>query len=108
MKDAVGARQDSAGPRVLATERLTPGHWYRLRLVIPANSQKGRLFALDLTAGEKEFRALTFAGGAREGVLTRGETWAPDLPSLDALVLRLGGGAQAANIVLQNARGQAD
>jgi len=102
VKDAIGTRQDSAGPRVLATERLTPGHWVRLRLVIPANSQRGRLLALDLMAGEKEFRALTFAGGARGAVLTRGGKWAPELGNLDALVLRLGGGAQCANIVVQN------
>lgn len=101
-KDAVGVRQDAAGPRVLATERLRVGHWYRLRLLISANTQECLLFGKDLTAGEKEFRPLTFANGVREADLTQGDKWMPDLASLDALVLRLGGSAQAANIVLQN------
>jgi len=101
--DAVGVRRDSAGPRVLADERLTPGHWYRLRLVVPAGSQSGTLSARDLTAGERDFRTLTFADGAAAADLTVGETWTPDLPSLDTLVLRLGDGAQAANIKLENA-----
>jgi hypothetical protein len=79
-----------------------PGHWYRLRLVVPANTQQGRLFAQDLTAGEKEFRPLAFAEGAPEADLTAVDAWTPDLPSLDALVLRLGGGAQATNIALRN------
>jgi hypothetical protein len=37
--DTVGARRDSAGPRVLAKDSLTPGHWYRLQLLIPAGTR---------------------------------------------------------------------
>jgi len=107
-KDLVGVRQDSAGPRVLARERLTPGHWYRLQLVVPAHTQKGPLFVRDLTAGEKEFRPLTFADGALEADLTVGDTWRPDPASLDTLVLRLGGGAQVARLALRNPEEQAD
>ena len=101
-KDAVGIRRDSCGPRVLTTEHLPPGHWVRLRLVIPANRRTGRLFLRDLTAGEKEFRRLTFANGAEEVDLTRADTWAPGLPGLDALVLRLGAGARAGNLWIEN------
>jgi hypothetical protein len=100
--EALGVRQDRAGPRVLAQERLTPGHWVRLRLIVPAHRQEGRLFIQDLTAGEAAFHPLTFAGGAAEADLTRGDAWDPDLSSLDTLVLRLGGGAQAAHIALRN------
>jgi len=57
---------------------------------------------MKVTAGEKEFRTLTFVGAADETDLTRGGKWAPDFPSLDALILRLGDGAQATNISLSN------
>ncbi|HXG23221.1 MAG TPA: right-handed parallel beta-helix repeat-containing protein [Chthonomonadales bacterium] len=100
--DAVGVRQDSAGPRVLCTERLMPGHWYRIRLIIPANSRKGHLYIYDLTTSEKQFRRLPFANGATEATLTRGENWSPAWTELDTLVLRLGGGAQVGNIALLN------
>ena len=100
--DAVGTRQDSAGPRALCTERLMPGHWYRVRLVIPANSLAGRILLRDLSAGEAELRPLTFAQGGVEAKLARGDKWAPAWGDLDTLVLRLGGGAQAANILLRN------
>ncbi|MEI6499974.1 MAG: right-handed parallel beta-helix repeat-containing protein, partial [Armatimonadota bacterium] len=96
--DEVGMRQDAAGPRVLAAERLTPGHWYRLRLVIPAGTQQARMAVRDLTAGETEFRPLTFAGGATEADITAAEAWSPPLADLDALVLRLGSGTQAPNL----------
>jgi len=100
--DAVGVRQDSAGLRMLSAERLLPGHWYRIRLFIPANSRKGRLYIRDLTVGEKEFRCLSFADDAADALLTRGENWSPAWTDLDTLVLRLGGGAQVGNIILQN------
>ena len=100
--DSVGTRRDSAGPRVLAKEHLIPGHWYRLRLLIPAGTRKGRLSAQDLTAGEKEPRALKFTDDALEAALTAADKWAPELGVLDALVLRLGGDAQATNILLKN------
>jgi len=100
--DAVGARRDSAGPRVLAQDRLTPGHWYRLQLLIPANTRKGRLLVQNLTAGEKEPRAATFAEDASQAALSVGDRWAPELGNLDALLLRLGGDAQATNIILRN------
>ncbi len=100
--DAVGVRRDGAGPRVLADRRVTPGHWYRLRLAVAANSHQGRLLLRDLTAGEAESRSLTFPGGANQADLTSGDGWSPPLADLDTLVLRLGGGAQAANIILGN------
>lgn len=100
-KNLVGVRQDSAGPRVLAQERLTPGHWYRLQLVVLAHRQRGSLFIQDLTAGEKEFRPAPFADGQPEVDLTATEAWTPDLASLDTLILRLGGGAQVARIALR-------
>ena len=99
---ATGARMDAAGPRVLTTERLTPGRWYRVRLVIPAGSQTVTAYIMDLTAGDTEFRALSFADGETAADITRGDGWKPPLDSLDAIVLRLGGGAQATNILLQN------
>jgi hypothetical protein len=71
-------------------------------LRIPANTRQGRLLVQDLTAGEKEPRAATFAEGAPEAALTAADRWTPELGSLDALLLRLGGDAQAANIVLRN------
>lgn len=100
--DTVGARRDSAGPRVLAKDHLTPGHWYRLQLLIPAGACQGRLLAQDLTAGEKEPRALGFADGSYEADLCSGDKWVPVLGDLDVLVLRLGGEARAANILLKN------
>jgi hypothetical protein len=100
--DTVGARRDSAGPRVLAKDSLTPGHWYRLQLLIPAGTRKGRVLAQDLTAGEKEPRALRFADGSHEAELCSGAAWAPALGQLDALLLRLGGEARATNILLRN------
>ena len=93
---------DSAGPRVLANERLVPGHWYRLQLLIPAGTRKGRVLAQDLTAGEKEPRALRFADGSHEAELCSGAAWAPAPGHLDALLLRLGGEARATNILLRN------
>ncbi|MDI9586234.1 MAG: right-handed parallel beta-helix repeat-containing protein [Acidobacteriota bacterium] len=99
---ATGARMDAAGPRVLTTERLTPGRWYRVRLVIPAGSQTVTAYIMDLTAGDTEFRAVSFADGETAADITRGDGWKPPLDSLDAIVLRLGGGAQATNILLQN------
>jgi len=100
--DTVGARRDSAGPRVLANERLVPGHWYRLQLLIPAGSRKGRVLAQDLTAGEQEPRAHRFADGSHEAEVSSGADWAPALGHLDALLLRLGGEARATNILLRN------
>ena len=100
--DAVGTRQDGAGPRALCSERLMPGHWYRVRLVIPANDLKGRVLLQDLSAGETELRPLTFAQGGEEARLTHADKWVPAWRDLDTLVLRLGGGAQAANILLRN------
>jgi hypothetical protein len=100
--DLAGMRQDAAGPRVLAAERLVPGHWYRLRLVVPAGSQVARLLVRDLTAGEAAPRPLTFAGGVQEADLTSAEAWSPPLADLDALVLRLGGGARATRVALEN------
>ena len=100
--DTVGARRDSAGPRVLAKDSLTPGHWYRLQLLIPANTGKGRLLVQDLTAGEQEPRAATFAEHAPEAALTTADRWAPELGSLDSLLVRLGGDAHATNILLKN------
>jgi len=101
-EDAVVVRQDSAGARTPCTERLAPGHWYRLQLVIAAGQKTGRVLLRDLTASDRELRELHFADDATQPVLARKGTWAPDLPSLDALVLRLGGGAQVANIALGN------
>jgi hypothetical protein len=100
VQNTVGARQDNAGPRVLSTERLTPGHWYRIRLVIPAGSQSVKMTRIDLTAGETEFHALPFANGAAEAGIRSGDTWEPPLATLDAIVLRLGGGAQATGVLL--------
>lgn len=100
--DTVGARRDSAGPRVLAKDSLTPKHWYRLRLLIPANTRKGRLLVQDLTAGEQEPRAAAFAEHAPEAALTAADRWAPELGSLDSLLVRLGGDAHATNILLRN------
>ncbi|MCX7597944.1 MAG: hypothetical protein N2512_03615, partial [Armatimonadetes bacterium] len=74
-----------------------------LRLVVPAGSNRARMFLYDLTAGETEFRQLTFADGAAETVITSGESWSPPLAELDALVLRLGGGAQVASVLVENA-----
>jgi hypothetical protein len=99
--DAVGARQDVAGPRLLTTETLLPGHWYRLRLQVQG-SGRARLTCRDLTAGETALRPLTFADGATETTLRQGEAWSPAWGELDALIVRLGGQAQVANVVLQN------
>ena len=87
---------------MLGTERLMPGHWYRVRLVIPANSLNGRIFLQDLSAGDAELRPLTFAQGGEEAKLARADKWSPAWGRLDTLVLRLGGGAQATNILLRN------
>ena len=100
--DTIGARRDSAGPRVLANERLVPGHWYRLQLLIPAFTRKGRVLAQDLTAGEKEPRALCFADGSHEAELCSGAAWAPAPGHLDAMLLRLGGEARTTNVLLRN------
>jgi hypothetical protein len=98
----VGVRRDAAGPRMLAAEKLLPGHWYRLRMVVPGGSDKARLLLRDLTAGQTEFVRLTFADGAAEADVTSGDDWQPSLADLDALILRLGGNAQVAGIVLEN------
>jgi hypothetical protein len=100
--DTIGARRDTAGPRVLARDSLTPGHWYRLQLLIPAGTCNGRVLAQDLTAGEQEPRALRFVDGSHEAELCSGAAWAPAPGHLDALLLRLGGEARAMNVLLRN------
>jgi hypothetical protein len=100
--DEVGLRRDSGGPRVLANHHLTLGHWYRLQLRIPAGANKGQLSVQDLSAGETELRSLAFADGSRETDVPTGKKWTPALKELDALLLRLGGDAQATNILLKN------
>jgi hypothetical protein len=100
--DTVGVRRSGAGPRAVANEHLVPGHWYRLQLLIPAGARQGRLLARDLTAGEAEPHPFHFADAASGVALGSGDTWSPPLSELDALLLRLGGDAQATNIVLRN------
>ncbi|HOX37070.1 MAG TPA: right-handed parallel beta-helix repeat-containing protein [Candidatus Brocadiia bacterium] len=101
-KDAVGGRKDSAGARLLTTGKLVPGHWHRVRMVVNGGSGKARLYVRDLTAGEKEMRPLQFDDGASEASLIKADKWTPAWPELDALILRMGGGAQAQNLILQN------
>jgi len=91
---AIGVRQDTAGARTLSALRLVPGHWYRARLVVAANSTSGRLFVRDLTAGGQEVEA-TPPGGVG---LARSDAWSPPLEALDTVVLRLGEGAQARRV----------
>ncbi|MBI3923127.1 MAG: right-handed parallel beta-helix repeat-containing protein, partial [Armatimonadetes bacterium] len=100
--DSVGLRQDAAGPRVLTTERLTPGHWYRLRLLIPRGSRTGNLALMDLTGGEKQDRSLSFAERSEIAGLASGDTWSPGWSDLDSLVLRLGDGAQVRYVSIEN------
>ncbi|HOS92397.1 MAG TPA: hypothetical protein PLQ54_03730, partial [Armatimonadota bacterium] len=86
---ALGVRQDGAGPRILSGARLTLGHWYRVRLVVAADSTACRLYLRDLTALAQEVD-VTPAGGV---ALARAGVWSPPLEALDTLVLRLGDSA---------------
>ena len=100
--DAVCVRQDGPrGPRTLATDRLLPDHWYRLRLTIPSGSHRGTVTAMDLTAGQTAFRAVSFPDVAALD-MAQGEAWDPPLADLDYLVLRLGGTAEVAGVRIEN------
>jgi len=99
--DAICVRRDS-GLRVSAADRLAPDHWYRVRLAVPGAGQTGTVWLRDLTAGDEEFRSVTFGASAHDLALTGGDGWRPALPDLDTLVLRLGGGAQVASVQLVN------
>jgi hypothetical protein len=99
--DSVGLRQGSAGPRVLATERMAAGHWYAVRMTVAAGQSTATLSLRDLTAGDADWRLLSFAEGPTARV-TQGEAWSPTPGEIDCLVLRLGGGAQVRALRLTN------
>ena len=102
LKNTIGLRADSGGPRSLSETKLTPGHWYRLRLRVPAGGQSGTLSLKNLTAGDEEYSPLRFADDAETVDLSSGDAWSPEVPSLTMLVLRLGADAQVAGIRLCN------
>ena len=102
LRDAVGGRRDAGGPRVVATERLTPGHWVHGRLHVPAGTQSGTFLLRNLSTGEETLQTLSLADGPHAADLTTGAAWSPPLSDLDALVLRLGSGAQVSRIELRN------
>jgi len=101
-EDRIGVRMEKAGTRYLSTQRITLGHWYRVRMVIPANKLYCKLEIQDLTAGEKEFRTLSFEDGKQEITLCAKDTWEIPLVQLDKVILHMSGSAQVAEVVLQN------
>jgi hypothetical protein len=80
---------------------MAAGHWYAVRMTVAAGQPTATLSLRDLTAGDADWRLLSFAEGPTARV-TQGEAWSPTPGEIDCLVLRLGGGAQVRALRLTN------